>query len=165
VGFGQVKRGGALASALFAASTGVFVATSILSDRAAVVQSVEERTQSLSRMIVAHGDAAVGEADKIIKSVEPDVADWDFLDPVKGQELQNRLRSLIIGSGQISSAWIVDANGINRLDTWTFPAKPIDARQRGYFIKHSGGYKDLLVAGDPRPGSVTGKERFTVSRA
>ncbi len=159
-----MKRGWALASALFAASTAMFVAASIMADRTAVIESVQERTQSLARMIVAHGDAAVGEADKIIRSVEPDVAGWDFSDETKGRELHTKLRNLIIGSGQISSAWVVDANGVSRLDTWAYPSRQIDAKARGYFLKHKSGFKDLLVAGDPRPGTVTGKERFTVSR-
>ena len=135
-----------------------------MADRTAVIESVQERTQSLARMIVAHGDAAVGEADKIIRSVEPDVAGWDFSDETKGRELHAKLRNLIIGSGQISSAWVVDANGVSRLDTWAYPSRQIDAKARGYFLKHKSGFKDLLVAGDPRPGTVTGKERFTVSR-
>jgi two-component sensor histidine kinase len=159
-----VKRGWALASAFFAVSTGIFVTASILSDRAAVIKSVQERTQSLARMIVAHGDAAVGEADKVIRSIDPDLTGWDLSDPVKGRELYARLRNLIIGSGQISSAWILDEKGISRLDTWAYPSRPIDANSRPYFIKHKAGFKDLLVAGDERPGTVTGRERFTVSR-
>jgi two-component sensor histidine kinase len=159
-----VKRGWALASALFAVSTGIFVTASILSDREAVIKSVEERTQSLARMIVAHGDAAVGEADKIIRSVEAEVAGWDFTNVDQGRQLYSRLRNLIIGSGQISSAWVVDGSGISRLDTWAFPSRAIDANTREYFRKHNSGFKDLLVAGGSRPGTVTGRERFTVSR-
>ncbi len=160
----ELKRGWTFATAFFAATTGMFVGWSIVTDRAAALQSARDRTQSLARMIVAHGDAAVNEADKIIKSVEDDVRAWDFSDPAAGRQIHQKMRSLVNVGGQISSAWVVDAGGTSRIDTWSYPSTQRSSYSRGYYQKHKAGHRDILVGGDSQIGSVSGKERFTVSR-
>jgi two-component sensor histidine kinase len=160
-----MRRGWAAALALFVLSSGALVAAWILSDRATVIAQLEERTLSLARMISAHGDAAIEEADKIILALQGRVAEWDFKDPVAGQQLFVEMRNLIPGSSHISSVWVVDGDGVNRLDSWSFPPRPAPSSDRPYFKRHAGGEPGLLISGDERPGSVTGKRRFTVSRA
>jgi two-component sensor histidine kinase len=143
----------------------MFVASSIISDRTASIQSTRERTQSLARMIVAHGDAAVDEAEKIIRSVEADVRAWNLSDPVVGRHIQQQLRSLSIGSGQISAAWVLDGNGVSLLDTWSVPPQPFSAYSFGYFQKHKQGFPGLLISGNSGADAPKAGERFTISRA
>jgi two-component sensor histidine kinase len=151
--------------ASFGLLTWTLVAVAIISDRRAVLLSAEERTRSNARMIVAHGEAALGDADKIISAVQGQVAVWDLADEAVGQQIFRDLRDLMIGSPHISAAWIIDSEGVSRLNTWSYPAENLDVTDRPYFQRHLSGVPDPVVAGDPTPGAVTGRERFTFSRA
>jgi len=154
-----------IACVLFALATGAVAAYIIGQDRVDTLRVVGERTRSMARMIIAHGDAAVDSALQIINSVEPLVRSWDLQDQDTGRTIHARLQEMAQGNNFIAAGWIVDAGGMNIADSWTFPAKPINAADRPYFKAHSQGVPNPIVAGDDRPGSVTGKERFTVSHA
>ncbi len=155
-------RAGAVLFALFAIG---LTATVILRDRAATVRASEERMASMARLLVAHADAVLEDASKVLVAIEPMVARWDFEEPVQGRRIFERLRELMPGSPQIASAWVMDGKGISKLDTWTFPAKPIDASGRVYFKYHVAGASEPLILADGSPGAVTGQERFTFSRS
>ncbi|MDP2357016.1 MAG: sensor histidine kinase [Beijerinckiaceae bacterium] len=119
---------------------------------------------SMARLLVSHAEAVLEDASKVLVAIEPLLLQWDFEDPMQGREIRDRLRQLLPGSPQIVAAWVLDGKGINKLDTWTFPAKPIDASRRPYFRAHMEGASDPVIIGDATPGSVTGEERFTFSR-
>lgn len=153
------------ACVLFALGTGAVTAYITGQDRADALRVVGERTRSMSRMIIAHGDAAVDAALQIVNSIEPIVASWDLEDIDTGRTIHARFREMAQGDTFIAAGWVVNARGINIVDSWTFPAKPISAVERPYFKAHAAGLPNPVVAGDERPGSVTGKERFTVSHA
>ena len=154
-----------LASAGFMLALGSLATVAIVRDRAAVVQSVQERTQSMARLIMAHGEAAIENADKIIASLDGPVRAWDLTDPVEGRRLFALIRELLAGSPQISSAWVTDDRGLSRLDSWTFPPKSIDESARPYFKAHLAKAAEPVILGDARPGAITGKRRFTFSRS
>jgi len=160
-----MRRGWAAAFGLFALSSGALVGAWIVADRATVLRHLEERTLSLARMISAHGDAAIEEADKVIRAMQGRVANWNLRDPVAAQQLFVEMRNLIPGSSHLSSVWVVDADGVNRLDSWVFPPEPISAAERPYFKRHVAGESGIIIAGDDRPGSISGRQRFTLSRA
>ena len=58
---------------------------------------------------------------------------WDLTEPEEGRRLFALISGLLDGSPQISSAWVLDGSGMNRLDSWAYPAKPIDGSERPYF--------------------------------
>ncbi|MGE5537051.1 MAG: sensor histidine kinase [Gemmatimonas sp.] len=161
----RLNRAWGIATLVFAAVVGALVATWIVDDRAQALRNVEERTQSIARMIAAHADAAINDASLIVSSVEDDVARWDLRDPVAGRRIFERLRDLAAKTPVVSSAWVVDAGGTSRLDTWTFPARPIDATGRSYYQKHVAGAANPVIAADTTPGTITGLPRFTLSKA
>jgi two-component sensor histidine kinase len=113
-------------------------------------------------MIAAHGDAALGEANQVALALLPEVEAWDFTDAVAGAELHRRLQRLVVSSPRLASAWIVDASGMSRLDTWSFPSDPISAAHRDYLQRHVGGEDHPVIAGS-EIGSVSGTPRFTYS--
>lgn len=154
-----------IAVATFAILTAIAVATWIVADRNAVIRSVGDRTGALARMIAAHGGAAINDASLIVEAVADDVAAWDLKDRRQGQRIYDRLHTLLGRSPQLSSAWIVDASGVSRLDTWEYPSKPYSAADRKYFKRHLAGAANPVIAGDEVPGVVTGQERFTFSEA
>jgi two-component sensor histidine kinase len=116
-------------------------------------------------MMAVHWDAAINDANLIISAVEGDVAAWNLQPSPKARQLSARLRELSTKSPIISSAWVLDGDGISRLDTWTYPARPIDGKARTYFQKHLAGASDPVVASDVTPGAISGLQRFTFSKA
>lgn len=153
------------ACVMFGLATGAVAGYIIMQDRADTLRVVGERTRSMARMIVAHGDAAVDAALQIINATEPAVARWDLHEPQAGQAIFGRFREMSQGNGAIASAWVLDAAGTNVVDSWTWPPKPVNGASRPYFKAHVAGTPEPVIAGDDQPGSVTGKERFTVSHA
>ena len=149
----------------FILAMATLAAVSITRDRAAVIHAVQERTQSMARLIMAHAEGALEDANKIVAGLDGQVRAWDLNEPQEGQRLFALLQELLAGSPQISSAWIMDAKGSNRLDSWTYPPKPIDGSERPYFKAHLAGSPEPVILGDPKPGSITGRQRFTFSRS
>lgn len=101
----------------FAALSGALAATTIMADREAALRHGEVRTASIARMIVAHGDEALQTSEAIIKNVLPAFERWNGKDERQGHELHAMLKAPVEGHGLISSAWILDANGISLMDT------------------------------------------------
>lgn len=160
-----MRRVLASACVVFALATGGMAAYIIAQDRADTLRVVGERTRSMARMIIAHGDAATESALQVINTVYPLVENWDLRDQDTGRTIYARFREMVAGNNVLGSAWVVDANGLNIVDSWGYPPKQLSGADRPYFKAHVAGAKDPLVAGDDRPGSFTGKERFTVSHA
>jgi hypothetical protein len=69
-----------------------------------------------------------------------------------------------LGSPQVASAWIMNADSVSILDTWTYPPTSVHAPDRLYMQAHLAGEKGPFLAGQ-ETGSVSKKPRFTVSRA
>jgi two-component sensor histidine kinase len=150
---------------LFALATGAVTLLVIDRDRTETLNVVGERTASMSRMIMAHADAAADGAMQIINSIYPVVAAWNLEESGTGRTIAARFKEMADASTLISSAWVVDAGGTNIVDSWGYPAKPVSAAQRPYFRAHLSRAADPVIMGDDVPGSVTGRERFTFSRA
>lgn len=143
----------------------VLAGFAILRDRAVTLATAEAVTHSFARLLTVHAESALEDANKILVAIYEPVRAWDFADPVAGRRLFTRLQELLLGSPQISSAWVMDAAGISRLDSWTWPPQRVDGSQRAYFQAHLADAADPVVLDDQRPGAVTGRKRFTFSRA
>lgn len=154
-----------LASTGFILVMAALAAVSIVRDRTGVIRAVQERTHSMARLIVAHGEAAIENASKVIAGLDGPVRGWDLEEPEEGERLFALMLQLLAGSPQISSAWVMDAQGISRLDSWSYPSKPIAAPERPYFKAHLEGAPEPVILGDSNPGAVTGRQRFTFSRS
>ncbi len=153
------------ACTLFALATGAVAYSVAERDRTQTLRVVEERTASMARMIMAHGDAAADGAMQIINTIAPMAKTWDMQDPSTGRNISAHLKDMADSSNLISSAWIVDAAGTNIVDSWGYPATPVSAVERPYFRAHLAGAEDPVIMGDDVPGSITHRERFTISRA
>src|SRR4051794_19748317 len=81
---------------------------SILRDRAAVLRLVEDRTRSTVDLVVAHGEAALEDPNKVLSALDGPVRAWDLTDPVEGRRIYEQLRPLLDGSPQIYAVWILD---------------------------------------------------------
>ena len=153
------------ACTLFAVATAAVAVFVVQRDRADTLRHAAERTASMSRMIMAHGDASSDAALQIINSIYPVVAAWNLEESGTDRTVTARLKEMTGSSNLISSAWVLDAAGTNVADSWTYPPKRVRAAERPYFKAHLKGAEGPVIMGDERPGTVTGRERFTYSRA
>lgn len=153
------------AAIMFATVTGILCGFLIVKDRRDELRRVEELTSSLARMVMAHGDATLDTAENTLVSIVPSVEHWDLLDKPQGYELYQRLRELIGASGQQSSAWLTDGNGIGVLETTDYPSKRLNTADGAYFKAHLAGAAEPVILGDSLADINTGKRRFTYSRA
>lgn len=153
------------ACTLFAVATAAVAFFVVERDRADTLRLAGERTASMSRMIMAHADASSDAALQIINSIHPIVAAWNLTESGTGRTITARLKEMADSSNLISSAWVLDAAGTNVADSWAYPPKRVSAGDRPYFKAHLAGVEDPVVMGDDKPGTVTGRERFTFSRA
>ena len=149
---------------LFALVMAALATLVILTNRAATLRTAEARVQSLAQLFIEHADLAINDGEKLIVAVRPLVASWDRSDPVVGRQIFEEMHRFIAGSPQIAAAWITDRTGTSVLDTWTYPSRRIDGSSRLYFKAHMEGAPDPVIAGQEK-GRVTGKPRFTLSRA
>jgi len=153
------------ACVLFAFATGGVAGYIISQDRADTLRVVGERTRSMSRMIIAHGDAATDAAQQVISGALPLVTGWDLASPDTGRTIFLRLQGTVQGNSILAAAWVLDSHGNSVADSESFPPVPMNEANRPYFAAHLSGAADPVITGDDKPGTVPGKEHFTVSRA
>jgi two-component sensor histidine kinase len=153
------------ASLIVAIITGTFAAFVILKDRDEAIARAAERTSSISRMIIAHGDASAGIADQIVNVAMPLVAAWDLKDTTLGAELSIRLKQLVGNNSHVASAAILDAEGTVLVTSRDYPPQPLNIADRPFHKAHAAGAADPLIVGDKVAGPISGRKRFTFSRA
>lgn len=153
------------ASMIVAAMTVTVAAVVVLKDRGEAIDRAAERTASISRMIIAHGDASADIADQIVSVAMPLVAEWDLKDSSKGAELSIRLKQLVGNNSIVSSAAVLDTKGTVLVTSRDYPPQPLNIADRPFHIAHAAGAADPLIAGDEAAGPISGRKRFTFSRA
>lgn len=124
--------------------------------RAATLATAEVVTRSFARLRTVHAESALEDTNRILVAMSEPVRAWDFADPIAGQRLFTRLQELPSGSPQITSAWVRNAAGISRLDSWRWAPQRLDGSQRAYFRAHLADAAGPVVLDDQRPGAVTG---------
>lgn len=153
-----------IAVLLFAVLAFAAVTWVVMIDRNSALRRAEARTQSLSRIFVDHAERSIEDGDKLITAITPDVRAWDGRDAAASRKLHEAMKALMFGSPHLSAAWIVDARGATVIDSRTFPSTAIDSAHRDYFRRHLANASDPVIAGREL-GSVSGRDRFTLSRA
>lgn len=155
-----------IASVLFAMAVAAVCVTTSVFDRRNLLVAAEERTFALAQMIAAHADASISGAVRVLGEIEALTADGEYEDAEAGRDVFLRAREIVGGLPALSSAWIVDRDGMNRLDTWSYPPAPVSATDRPYWAAHRDSQSsEVFILGDESPGSLTGRRRFTISRA
>jgi two-component sensor histidine kinase len=137
----------------------------VLRDRQDAIDRAADQTASISRLIVAHADAAIAVADRIVSAASPAVARWDLADPQQAEDITALLKSLVAGNGIVSSAAVISANGDVLVTSRFYPPKPLNISDRPFLKAHRAAAADPVIMGDSQPGPISGKRRFTFSRA
>lgn len=134
-------------------------------DREDAIARAAERTASISRLIIAHAEAAAAVADRIISVAVPPVSAWNLTEEPKAAEIAELLRMSVGENDVVASAAVIDAEGNVLVTSRSYPPKPLNIAERPFMVGHRAGLADPLIMGDPVPGPISGKKRFTFSRA
>lgn len=137
----------------------------VLVDRADTLAEAETRLGTTARLLDEHAARALEAGDNAVLALTDAAAGWDMKNPAHGSEIHRRLQRLIEGSPQISSAWMLDADGNAVLENWRYPPQSSGSfAHRSYFQIHRNGHAGLHI-GPSDTGTVTGRQRFTISRS
>jgi two-component sensor histidine kinase len=161
----SLRRTMLLASVVFTMATSAIAAVFAVRDYQYTISQFEERTLATARMIGAHGSAAVESALQIVAGILPVVESWDLKDQAVAEQVHARLREAANSGSLVSSAWVLNAEADSIADSWSSPPRPSNGKERPYFKAHMQGSPGPIILADERPGSISGKKRFTVSRA
>lgn len=134
-------------------------------DREDAIARAVERTSSISRLIIAHAEAASTVADRIISIAIPAVIAWDLKDEKAAAAISGLLRRSVGDNNVVASAAVIGAEGNVLVTSRGYPAKPLNIAERPFVRAHKAGVTDPIIMGDPVPGPISGQKRFTFSRA
>ena len=134
-------------------------------DRDDAIERATERTSSISRLIIAHAEAASTVADRIISIAIPPVTAWDLKDVEAASSVADLLRRSVGGNNVVASAAVIDAEGNVLVTSRSYPPKPLNIADRPFVKAHRAGLSDPVIMGDPVPGPISGQKQFTFSRA
>jgi two-component sensor histidine kinase len=154
-----------IASVVVSLLTGSLATSMIVKDRQEAIARASERTSSMSRMIIANGDASASIAEQVVSVALPLVAQWDLRDAAKGKDLHDRLRLLVGNNSDVAAAAVLDGRGNLLVTSRDFPVQPLNLADRPFFGMHAAGSPGPLIAGDEAAGPVSGKKRFTFSQS
>jgi PAS domain S-box-containing protein len=136
-----------------------------LFDRAATLDQGRADASSTARILEQHARAALRAGDAVVQSVASYVAGRDLADPAVQREIDQQVRTAVANNPQISSLWILDAGGRVLVESTATMAKSDRSfRDRPYFRRALDGNGDVAI-GPIGNGTVTGKQRFTLSRS
>jgi hypothetical protein len=136
---------------------------SVTQDRAAALRDIERQTATTARLLEEQAERAFEAGEHLLSMLAEIGRPQALRQPDAGQRAFERVRAAAQRSPQIGSAWILSAQGENLLDSWSWPPRPSGGARRGYFRAHQEGWQGLFI-GPPESGSVTGTDRFTMSR-
>ncbi len=155
-----------LSALVLATAASILLASLVIwRDRADAVTRASERTSSISRLIIAHAEAAAAVADRIISVALPPVTAWDLKDQKQAAEIAALLRRSVGENNVVASAAVVDAEGNVLVTSRDFPPKPLNIANRPFVKAYRKDITDPVIMGDPAPGPISGQKRFTFSRA
>jgi PAS domain S-box-containing protein len=138
---------------------------SVLADRRSVLKGAEANLDSTARLLEQHADRAFVAGDRAVQAAVAAVGDPAGLRAQgRAAALHERLRVLVADSRQLSSAWIMDRDGIALVESWSEQPSSVGSyAHRPYFQAHQAGERGMLIGSAAR-GSVSGRTRFTLSR-
>jgi PAS domain S-box-containing protein len=137
----------------------------VLRDRAETLEQARSRLDATARVLEQHADRAFETGDRVLRGLVEIARPLDLADPAQVSVAHAQLRRIIDDGMQISSAWLLDATGLARVDSWSHPPA-IDGSfaHRPYFEALRADPGGGLHIGQAQAGSVSGRSRFTMAR-
>jgi len=137
-------------------------AWSIVSERRSVIDAAEKMSAGYSRALAEHSDSAFSEADGMLRELLQDIRNSEGLERVDRTELLRKMRQLIGNAPQLGALFIVDGEGIMRLNSTETPNKQISIADREYFRNYLTTPGLQLTIGNPHLSRLTNHWRFNL---
>ncbi|MGG5886008.1 PAS domain-containing protein [Falsiroseomonas sp. HC035] len=157
-----VWRTALLAFAVTLACVWIFV---VLRDRAETLEQARHRLDATAWVLDQHADRALETGDRVLRGLVEVARPLDLTDPAQASNAYAQTRRIIADGLQISSAWLMDALGVARVESWSDPpASEGSYAHRPYFQALRDNLDAGLHIGEAQAGTVSGRPRFTMSR-
>ncbi|WP_167767138.1 PAS domain S-box protein [Jannaschia formosa] len=133
-------------------------------DHHSTLKEAQHQLESRALLLEQHAGRAFEAGDTLLQGVVEIAAGVSLSDPAAAEALFSQLNRLKGDSPQISSAWVMDADGVTIAESWTHPpATQGSFSHRQYFQAHLAGERGLHI-GPLAVGGSSGRPRFTLSR-
>ena len=121
--------------------------------------------EAMAQLMQANAAHAIEAGDALTLALQAEIAEWDLKDEQYGHRMLQQLRRQMAATPQVSSFWVLDANGDNVLENWGLPPRMRgNFAERGYFLAHRSPERGLFIESADL-GTVSQQRRFTLSRA
>lgn len=150
---------------LFAAVSGGLWSLVVWRDLRQTVERGAMAAEAMAQLMQANAAHAIEAGDALTLALQAEIAEWDLKDEQVGHRMLQQLRRQMAATPQVSSFWVLDANGDNMLENWGLPPRVRgNFAERGYFLAHRGPERGLFIEAADL-GTVSHQRRFTLSRA
>jgi two-component sensor histidine kinase/CheY-like chemotaxis protein/heme exporter protein D len=136
-----------------------------LSDRAEVLRRASDRLDVTARLLEAQADAALQSGDLAVQAIAKAAAELGIGGSSSGGNVWKETVRLERTLSQVSSIWVLDAAGNVMLENWGYPPRSSGNYSHRRYYQAARDQPSELFIGEVGPGTVTGRARFTLSRA
>ena len=139
-------------------------AWSIGRERRDLIDAADKIAGGYARALAEHSESAFSEADSMLRSVLERIRKGGGWQRVDRAGLSREMRGQIGASPQIGALFIVDDQGIMRLNSVDYPARPLDFSDREYFRQYLKTPGLQLSIGKPVKSRMVNRWRFNLMR-
>jgi PAS domain S-box-containing protein len=134
-------------------------------DREKVLERALTRLDVSARLLDQHASAALRAGDLAVRAITKAAENWDQSDEGQGRSIWRQSLRFVESLPQISSIWLLDAEGRLLMDDRSYtPAVRDVFADRPYFVATRERPGEAHI-GEVAVGTVSGQPRFTISRA
>ena len=139
-------------------------ALSVWHDRTTTLDQTRREVSATAHLLEEHASRAIESGDTLLQLVADMLDSWNLQDTEHGRTIWETLRLRAGQMPQVGAAWVVDGDGQLLLDSWAFPAPPLEPAWKDYVEAHRRAVRGLHI-GPAERGARAGLDRFTISRA
>lgn len=152
--------------AAFLLICGGLAAFAVWRDHEQTTERATLATAATAQLMQANAQRAIEAGDSLVLALQSAMVEWDMRSTAEGASIWRHLTLQMQAMPQVSSFWVIETDsGANVMENWGYPSrKGGPYRHRAYVQAHLDGERGLFI--EPSElGTVTGKRRFTLSRA
>ncbi|GFO55319.1 hypothetical protein GMSM_23260 [Geomonas sp. Red276] len=160
----QLKERIRLFVGLTVASVMLITAHGVVTERRDVLNSARRLSAGYVHALAEHSESALSEGDGILRELLGDLRREGGLDRVDAASFHEKMRLAMRDSPQVGTLFIADRQGAMRINSDTYPAKPVQVGDRPYFRRYVEEPGLGLSVGEPITSRLVHRRRFNLMR-